>query len=369
MGLALDGRMHQKPHMRQLTYEGEVMRRLFLWPLEELQRLLLAAPLRHRAPARVQARLPRSPLRSPVTNMRPTKNAPPFLGLGFQHAPVWFARPSGVAVGANGGFVVADAGRSQVLRFSASGRLLGCIDHTHGGRLPLQRPVSVALTECGEILVLDSGAGMIHRYDTRGRHLQDLVPDLQRELIGAQGLCVGPWGVVFVCATRAQRVLALDLDGTRRRDLETADLGSWAFASPRGVAQSRAGDIAVCDTQQHRVDVFDAAGFHRYSIGQEGRGVAQFEDPIACAYGTGELLLVVERGGDRVQTFDPGGRVRASWGSGGDGEREPGDADALCGAEGVAVDRHSGEVLIADTRNRRIQRLPLADVCAGLRRG
>lgn len=299
--------------------------------------------------------------RFPVTDVRIVRDTTPFLGQGFRSSRVRFGHPYGVAVGGDGGFVIADTFKNRVLLFDPDGGLKGRIHHAREGRLSLVMPMCVALERDESILVLNTGQGALHRFGPRGDYRGDLWDTEQGRLIGARGLAVAPSGAVLVSDTRQHRVLALDRTGAPHSRLSDSELVAWPFAFPTGIAISSSGSIAICNTLRHQVEVFDAEGQHLRTIGGLGVERGRFNGPAACAFSSDDTLLVLEWAGNRVQAFGGGGILQGVWGKSGSWllSRELGE---LSWAGGIAVDRLREEVWIADTHNHRIQRVPLAVV-------
>ena len=190
------------------------------------------------------------------------------------------------------------------------------------------------------------------------------------------GLAVSEEGAVAIADTGNDRIVVLGRTGRpvrvfgRRCQLEEGSaggctdedgsgpqqLGDGQFLEPWGVAISRDGRVFVADTWNSRIQAFDPEGRLLWKWGALGSVTGTDGDPHllygprGLAVTLGDTLLATDTGNRRVLRFRLNGELLGQ--SGGSGPI-PGRFDEPVG---IAVDPKSGEILVADAWNRRIQR-------------
>jgi tripartite motif-containing protein 71 len=135
------------------------------------------------------------------------------------------------------------------------------------------------------------------------------------------------------------------------------ELGDGQFQEPWGIAVDAQGTIFVADTWNGRIQVFDAEGnfqrkwgYFNTTNGTLGDAMALF-GPRGIAIDSAGNLLVADTGNKRILQFTPTGELVNQVGGGGvqlGSFEEP---------TAVAVDPRDGSVYVADAWNRRIQKL------------
>ena len=123
---------------------------------------------------------------------------------------------------------------------------------------------------------------------------------------------------------------------------------------PRNVAVAPDGRIYVADTGNHRIQVFNPDGSFAFGWGSFGEETGQFNEPWSIAIGKDGEVFVSDTWNHRIQVFDAEGKYMTSWGGFVSTEGELGQQGVFWGPRGVAVNGN-GEVLVADTGNKRIQ--------------
>ncbi len=141
----------------------------------------------------------------------------------------------------------------------------------------------------------------------------------------------------------------------------------------RAVAVGTDGRRYIADTDNHRVVVLNAAGelvnaFGSYcqlaeadsdtcidpdGDGPRDAGDGQFYEPWGIAVDDDGTIYVADTWNGRIQALDIDGNLLRKWGYFSSTSGELGDANALFGPRGLAVDR-DGNLLVADTGNKRI---------------
>ena len=172
-----------------------------------------------------------------------------------------------------------------------------------------------------------------------------------------------PIGGVAVTDTAGNRVQTFDALGTLTARWGIAGRGPGYVTRPGGIAVDASGMVHVADTFADRLERLGADGAYRGQTGYispasgyaaPGSGRGQFDNPAAVAYDpVADRVWVADTGNDRVQELAGDGSWVASFGSAGAAEGQ------LSAPRGIAIDPRGG-VLVADTRNNRIQRLDLA---------
>lgn len=152
-----------------------------------------------------------------------------------------------------------------------------------------------------------------------------------------------------------------------------AAYGGLALLNPREVAVGADSRRAIADSGNHRIVILDGNGDFVRAIGSrcnlaEGDaggcidpdgggpfelGDGQFNEPWGVAFDQAGRLYVSDTWNGRIQVFDSEGKLLEKWGTFNTTNGELGDAYALFGPRGIAIDM-DGNVLVADTGNKRI---------------
>ena len=188
-----------------------------------------------------------------------------------------------------GGFVVADADRSLVLRIHPRAEEAVALECR--GR-PWKLPLAVAVGPDRSVYVADGGLGLVLR-------------------LLADGSC--------------------------------AAIGAGVLERPAGLAFA-AGRIYVVDPPKHQISAFSPDGIEQLRFGARGEGKGQLNFPTAIAAGKEDTLLVVDALNYRVVRFGKDGTFLGSFGEPGDG------AGAFGRPKGVAVDPR-GRVYVSDAQH------------------
>jgi len=215
-------------------------------------------------------------------------------------------RPEGVCVLQDGRIAVADTHYHRVLIFDATnGAVLTTLGREGREDGEFHYPVAVVEDATGNLYVCEYGSNdRVQKFDSNGRHL----------------LTFGHFGT--------------DPDGLQR---------------PSGMVW-HAGEVFVADAINNRIQVFSDSGRFLRTLGGSKRPL-DLEFPHDLARGPNGTLFVVEYGAGRLTWVDgDDGRVLGRFGRSGTG---PG---CFRTPWGLAV-RSQGDVLVADTGNRRIVEL------------
>jgi DNA-binding beta-propeller fold protein YncE len=139
--------------------------------------------------------------------------------------------------------------------------------------------------------------------------------------------------------------------------------GGWRFdvgnkslfpGDLRGVAVNDASDrLYVANSQIGTIEIFDLSGIHLGTFGDLGAGDGEFPDGARqMAITPDDHLWAADYASQRVQEFSMGGTYLGQFPH---PPQQP-DPAGLASARGVAVDPVTGDVLVADNWNQRVQR-------------
>jgi len=208
-----------------------------------------------------------------------------------------FLTPSGIALGANGQLLVADADVGEVIRLGPNGEPLGSF-----GEGILKRPTGIARDpQTGRIYVSDTHAHNIKVFDDNGK---------LREVIGQRGEGVGEFNFptfltfagnkLYVTDTLNSRIQVLDASGKYifkfgRRGLNVGDL-----PRPKGVSVDRAGRVYVVESYYDHLLVYSQDGQLLLPIGGTGSEVGEFYLPSGVWTDTRGRVYVADMFNGRV---------------------------------------------------------------------
>ena len=248
-------------------------------------------------------------------------------------------------------------------------------------------PRVIAVASAGErVYAIDEKSGKLHIFDEGGTLIRSAAgPGF---LSGPRGIAVGPDGSVFVADTKGSRIQVFDAEGKFLRTIGTKGSDPGELSRPLSVALDTDGRVYVSDTGNHRIQVFTAEGVFLFGFGGKGEGQGMFKDPGRIEVDPADHIYVLDSGNDRLQKFkedtsfaatiglygqdfavdrygfiymldrkrskvkelSPKGLVLGNIGTKGSGRGQFNDP------RGIAVGPE-GELLIADTKNDRVQRI------------
>lgn len=162
-----------------------------------------------------------------------------------------------------------------------------------------------------------------------------------KPLLEPRAVAVGPDGARVIADSGNDRIVILDANGNFVR----------AFGS-------------LCQFQANNQGCVDPDGAGPLSLGD-----GQFDDPWGVAVDAAGTIYVADTWNGRIQVFDANGNFLRKWGVFNVTNGELGDANALYGPRGLAIDLE-GNLLVTDTGNKRIIRFaadgqPLQQVGGG----
>ncbi|PVD36344.1 hypothetical protein C0Q70_03323 [Pomacea canaliculata] len=145
-----------------------------------------------------------------------------------------FGCPSGIAVAADGNFVVSDFVRNKVLAFTPAGQFV----HELGGRgVTFHQPRYVTVSQQGDIIVSDSGSHQLKVFDQSWKYIRSIGGYGKQDgcLKFPHATCVDVFGNILVCDRYNDRVSVFTRRGEFVRHLLTAAHG---IRHPQGLTLS-----------------------------------------------------------------------------------------------------------------------------------
>jgi uncharacterized protein (TIGR03663 family) len=175
------------------------------------------------------------------------------------------------------------------------------------------------------------------------------------QLLDPTGLAIDAEGRLYVADSGNGRVQLFDAEGQFVAAAGAPGDGEGQFNQPGDLALDSDGNVYVIDTWNHRVQVFDAELRFLRQWGKPARSLLDPADdelwgPRSLAVDGMGNVWVADTGTDRLLKFSPKGRLLARAGETGDALGE------LQEPVGVAIDPTTGDALVADVGNARIQR-------------
>lgn len=280
-----------------------------------------------------------------------------------------FDTPTGVAVDAAGNVYVADSRNNSIRKISSSGsvttlagRSLGFADGA-GAEAKFSHPTGVAVDAAGNVYVADTANGAIRKITPAG-----VVTTLVRQAQSAPtGVAVDKSGIVYAVysgiAYGSHPVRMITPAGAQS-NLFVPTGGDGASFNPWGVAVDAAGNVYVTDRSPNRVYRISPAGAGTLLAG----GVSMFDEifgvpPVfsslrGIAIDAAGNALVADAGNSTIRKVTPSGNVVTLAGSTGlaDGT---GTAARFNGPTAIAV-APGGDVVVADGGNHAIRRITRA---------
>lgn len=211
-----------------------------------------------------------------------------------------FVTPIGIAMGAGGQILVADAELGQVFRLDRDGKPLGGF-----GKGILNRPTGLARdAQRGRIFVSDTHAHDIKVFDDDGRLL---------EIIGNRGEGDGEMNFpshiafegdkLYVADSMNARVQIFDADGKAVGKLGRRGLFVGNLTRPKGVTVDGSGNTYVVESYYDNLLVFNSKGQFLMPIGGTGKEVGQFYLPSGVWSDAKGRIYVADMFNGRIVMF------------------------------------------------------------------
>ncbi len=325
------------------------------------------------------------------------------VGDGLQATQAALLSPAGIAVSRSGDLFVSDAVQHRVRRVSAISGVIQTVIGSgsvgprssvgNGPPVPLDTPARLVVDASGTLLVADRERNQILAYDPESGQVEVIAGTgragfsgdggdaLDAELNAPSGLALDSDGNLWISDTGNHRVRRLDhandiietVAGTGNPGF-SGDDGNALEAdlnSPLGLTARVDGSLLIADSGNHRIRLLrpDAtivsiagsgtAGFY----GDGGSALhADLDDPEDVALDADGTIYIADAGNQRIRQVVDGtistlaGTGLASFG----GDGGPATAASFNHPSALVADG-SGYLLVADTGNRRIRRIHLAD--------
>lgn len=211
-----------------------------------------------------------------------------------------FVTPIGIAIGAGGQVLVADAELGRVFRLDRDGKPLGSF-----GQGVLDRPTGLARdAQRGRIYVADTHAHDIKVFDDDGRLLQ---------VIGRRGEGDGELNFpthlsfagdkLYVADSMNARVQIFDALGAPIGGIGKRGLNVGDFVRPKGVTVDSAGNLYVVESYYDHLLIFNDQGNFLMPIGGTGKAVGQFYLPAGVWSDQHGRIYVADMFNGRIVIF------------------------------------------------------------------
>jgi len=330
-------------------------------------------------------------------NLRcPGRPIPEPPGEGWQVLPVWEWRtvvdvegvigsndgPYAVALDRNCNIYLTDSLKYQVLKLSPNGEVVARW-MLPGDRAPGESssPRGVAVDINGNVYVTDTPRDRVYKLSPQGQVIATWgvceSPNESNKFCDStqpgrfqspEGIAVDGRDNVYVSEAAGTRIQRLSTDGQPRAVWNLKGRGLGEFFIPGSMGVDQGGFVYVSDGYNNRILKFDPNAGAVVGVwgGTEGREPGQFDLPLGVGVDAAGNLYVSETDNWRVQKVAPDGASLDQWRLCLDGDppcqlpnagQEPGQFMA---ARGITVDGQ-GTLYVADTGNKRLQRLMIVD--------
>jgi len=237
---------------------------------------------------------------------------------------------------------------------SLAGQLLLRVGSGPGSALgQLKQPRDAATDSAGNIYVADYGNDRVAKFDPLGAPLPGW-----GSRGSAQGQFDRPYGVAI---SVTDVVYVADSNNDRIEKFSTS--GAWVGTVSGAISQDRLDhlrrvalgpgttpDVYAADLWGYSIERFTASGVHTASYGTPGPPTGLSNEPSGLDVDAQGRLFVIDSVNQRVQRFSPQGAYQTAFGERGWGANLSG----LAWARDLAVDRATGNVWVADTKNSRV---------------
>jgi tripartite motif-containing protein 71 len=178
------------------------------------------------------------------------------------------------------------------------------------GRLELGEPLAVAVDFVGNAIVADGSPGRLVTFDRQGRRAQE-----SEQPPGNPGFYptdITMYGFfAYVVDETGRTIVRFDKDGTYRDVLLDFDnLSGTRRVSPYGIGADSQGRIAVTDVENHQVLLLDSYLRLDIVFGNYGSWPGQLDTPLGVSFTSTGEIVVADSGNRRIQYFSDAGVPR-----------------------------------------------------------
>jgi tripartite motif-containing protein 71 len=260
--------------------------------------------------------------------------------------------PAAVEIDALGDIYVACASGHLVQKYNDKGEVLKKIASHGSGPGQVIFPLDLALDPEGDLWVSDDENDRLEEFNPKGEFIRSIY-------LGSSyrpwGIDVAPNGNIWVTEPIwFDRVSVFDHDGKLLRRIGSRGTSHSQFNFPADVEVDERGNAWVTDARNDRVQVFDQDGSYITQFGEEGSGEGQLDTDwwLRIATGPSGEVLLTDSGNARVQRWKTSAYLAAyksSFGSEGTGQGQ------FKVATDVAFDPTDATSWVADSDNDRLQ--------------
>ena len=222
-----------------------------------------------------------------------------------------FHEPSCLSVSGNE-IYVGDWSRHNVQVFNLSGEFLRTWGSYGTGEGLFYHPSGIWCDDNGtvgkEIYIADRYNYRVQVFDENGTFLRKfgVQGSGDGQINEANGVGVGPDGMVYVSSKNNQKIQVFTKDGNFSRSFSTSG-HPWQIDFYQNT-------LAVSMADHHRIEVFDLNGTSLGYFGQNGNAPGQLNYPTDIAFDSSGKLHVSEYNNHRVQKFETNGTILGKYG-------------------------------------------------------
>jgi tripartite motif-containing protein 71 len=330
-------------------------------------------------------------------NLRcPGTPAPPPPGPDWKVVPIWEWRnviqldgtigsgegPYAVAVDRSCNIYLTDSQHFQLIKLSKDGTVVARWplpgDHPAGES---NSPQGVAVDTHGNVYATDTPKDRVYKFSPDGKVIATWgvcdTPTAANKFcdtkqpgrfIAPQGIAVDGGDNVYVAEGAGARIQKFSADGEPKAVWDLKGRISGDLFIPGSLSLDQGGNLYMTDAFNNQVVKFDTGSGNVVGHwgGTRGNGPGQFANPLGIGVDGDGNFYVSDQDNWRVQKLGADGGFQAQWRNCLDGDppcqfpdagQDPGQFMA---ARGIAVDGQ-GTVYVADTNNKRLQRLMIVD--------
>jgi len=256
--------------------------------------------------------------------------------------------PRSLATGPHDELAVLDtAGRVTI--YDPAGAL---VRQWHMLDVSVGKPEGIVFLRDGRIVICDTHYFRIVYFDAEGHWLRNFGQkgEGRSEFVYPVGICKDPEENLYICEYGGHdRVQKFTREGEWLGEFGTFGTARDQFQRPSGLTWHD-GKIYVADAINNRVLIFTDKGQFVGNLGDPQPAV--FDLPYDIALGPDRLFYVIEYGAGRLSRLNPNGKLLGQLGKTGGGTGE------FATPWGLTIDS-TGQIYVADTKNRRIVSLRL----------
>lgn len=268
-------------------------------------------------------------------------------------SPSRLQEPVAVAPLPDRDLAVLDGGRRRILTVAEDGTILHGFGKRGTKSGEFRSPADVAADAEGFLYVTDPETFRLQKLSQEGEVVWSVLCTEGERPLRLESVAVGVDGSIYAVEPAQAKVHRLDQSGHRTGGWGTPGAGHGEFRSPAGIAVDGSGRIAVADRENGRVQVFDPEGSFLTEWLLPLTATGQTLQPLDVAFfEDGRVAVLIAMPEPEVLILGASGEIVQRWGSTGTGRY------GLRTPQGLAVTAQ-GRVLVADTRNARIQQYDL----------